>query len=210
MALTLQELTTSLVTGLLEKRYQFSALYRRKGNRSAYPKHLTFKSLADKYGISTRTLNRWLVGETKSTKNVTAYNKIKTDAQKNIKKSRARLKLAGTRVAKQSKKINTHVEKLKFKHGRPTWRVHTSGWGLDNLTDFVHSLIEEKSAAYDFMFTIWSPKSDSGDVKGGPGYISSGWKTTRGEWTETILKKWILREYLARGEIHAIIFTSNK
>ena len=206
--LSLQEIVIPLVTALLEKRYQFALTNRRPdAPKRAYPRDLTYKALAEKYGISPRTLNRWYRGEVKTSKNEVAKAALKRDAQKEIKKSRAKLSTAGKYVKEAAKKIITHIEKLKFQHGRPTFRVHTVGWSHQQLTDFVYSIAREKD--YEFMLTIWNPQLFSGAQKSG-GYISSGWTSTRGKWTKDILHKWILRNHLSRGEVQAIIFTKYK
>lgn len=203
---TLQQIVTPLVTALLEKRYQFTLTHRKPGApKVKFPKSLTFNSLAKKYKISPRTLNRWYSGETKTTKK--SVTKIKRDSQKQVKSSRDKLKAAGKEVHKAARKIFTHVERLKFAHGKPTWRVHTIGWTHQDLTDFIYSISLDKD--YEFMLTIWNPQLYPDNEKSG-GFISSGWTSTRGRFTKNILHKWILREQLSRGEIHAIIFTKNK
>lgn len=207
---SLQDIVIPLVTALLEKRYQFALAHRKAdAPKKAYPKDITFKALADKYGVSPRTLNRWYTGEVKSTRNTKSVSKLKRAAQKEIKSSRSKLSRAGKHIAKQSLKIITHVERLKFQHGRPTWRVHTLGWKHRDITDFVLSIAQEKDKKYEFLFTIWNPQLYPDQAKSG-GFISSGWTSTRGKWTKDMLHRWILREHLSRGEIQAIIFTSNK
>ena len=206
---TLQQIVIPLVTALLEKRYQYALKYRRAdAPKRSYPKELTFKNLADWYEISPRTLQRWYSGEAKTTRKTAVKKRMGVDSRKELLKSRAKLKRAGGSVGRNTNKVTAHVERLKFRHGRPTWRVHTIGWSHDQLTDFVMLLAADKE--YELMFTIWHPQIFSGQSKGGGGFTSSGWVSTRGKWTRAILHKWILREQLSRGEIRAIIFTRYK
>lgn len=205
---TLQQYTTAVVTALLEKRYQYALANRKPDKRVVYPKELSFKRLADDVGVSARTLNRWYTGETNSTKNIDAFNSLKKLAEKEIKSSRRKLSRAGKHLAIQAKKIYSHIERLKFKHGRPTWRVHTIGWPHKAVTDFIWSLIQEKKG-YDFMFTIFANIKSGDSVKPGS-FMTTGWNTTSSRWTYEGLHRWILREQLSRGELYAVIFTTNK
>lgn len=208
MALTLQQYTTALVTALLEKRYQYALTHRQPDKRVKYPQDLSFKHLAKEVGVDPRTLNRWYTGESKSTRKTEVFNKLKRVAQKQIRNSQEKLKRAGKHVYKEAKKIHSHIERLKFKHGKPTWRVHTIGWTHKLLTDFVWSIIREKKG-YDFMFTIFAMIKSGNSVKPGS-FMTTGWNTTTSKWTYESLHRWILREQLSRGEVYAIIFTSNK
>lgn len=207
-SLTLQQYTTALVTALLEKRYQYALTHRQPDKRVKFPTELSFKHLAKLVGVSSRTLNRWYTGESKTTTKTEVFNKLKRTAQKHIKSSQEKLKRAGKHIAIEAKKIHSHIERLKFKHGRPTWRVHTIGWPHQAVTDFVWSIIREKKG-YDFMFTIYANIKSGDSVKPGS-FMTTGWNTTMSQWTYEGLHRWILREQLSRGEVYAIIFTSNK
>lgn len=204
---SLQEIVIPVVTALLEKRYAFAAKSKQEGvPRRRYPKELTFTNLADKYGISPRTLNRWYTGKTKNSRRGVPTS-LSKDSSSELSKSRRKLKSAGKFVAKEGKSIYTHISRLEFKHGRPTWRVHTVGWDVNHIADFVWSIIQEKK--YMFMFTIWNPQLYPDQEKSG-GFISSGWISGMVKWVRSTLNRWLMREQLSRGEIHAIIFTEYK
>jgi AraC-like DNA-binding protein len=204
---TLQEIVLPIVTALIEKRFQY-ALKHREPNKTVkvYPPELSYKALAAQYGISPRTLNRWYTGETTTTRNTEARRAVSTDASKLLKASKAKLRRAGENLATQTASIKTHVETLKFAHGRPTWRVHTQGWNVDQITDFSQAL---RGDGYNFYFTIWNPQMYPDEEKSG-GFISSGWLTIKEDVTRDGLKVWITRKWLSKGEIHAIVYSTPK
>lgn len=205
---TLQQITITVVTSFLEKRYQHALQNKRNNTKLKYPSKLTYKHLASSYGISPRTLSRWYRGETKTSKNVKAVRKISTQASKNIKSSRAKLARAGRNIVKESRRINTHIERLKYAHGKPTWRVHTIGWDTNQLVDFISALAKDKKGKYEYSLTLWGQTFSDGALV--EGFFSSGWVSTRGKWTKEMLKRYLIREHLSRGEVHAIIFTTPK
>jgi hypothetical protein len=206
---TLQEIFRPIMGEHLEKRRRFQLAERAQNRKVTYPHDLTFKGLADKYGVHPSTLHRWIDGRTVAPRRLDAVELARFDYRRIMQNSRRTVAKFGGNVGLWSSAIDGAAYSLDFKHGRPTGKIYTYGWKeLSDIADLVLDIVKD---GYNFMLLLFNPEAESDGVPIPGGYFVSPWLTIKKDfWNSEKIESYLRRQWLVKGDIHAVLFTTPK